>query len=175
MTWYKARDFCTEGGMQLPTLKTLSQVEAVSKELKSRGQRKKKSEKKQFENKISTSHPLLQLVIGSGCLPRTSAGRRMDSSSGKMARQWTKPLGTVEIQMMQKKAKRRASFYTLNTANCGTGSAQTLLFYSASFLLRSPRALNNQMSPLLPPHHQQPPIVPRAHLQKERPTFWCLI
>jgi hypothetical protein len=45
VTWYKAREWCRERGMQLATLKTLSQVEAVSKELKSRGWSKKKSEK----------------------------------------------------------------------------------------------------------------------------------
>jgi hypothetical protein len=94
----------------------------------------------------------------SGCLLRTEAGRRMDSSSGRTAHQWTKPLGTVENQIKQKKAKRRASIYSLETPNCSTTAAQTLVTSSASFLLRFPRALNNEMCPLLPPHHRQPPI-----------------
>jgi hypothetical protein len=82
----------------------------------------------------------------------------MDSIAGRMARQWTKPLGTVDIHIDQAKAKRRVSGYTLEKPNCSTTPAQTLVTSSASFLLRSPRALNNQMSPLLPPHHQQPLI-----------------
>jgi hypothetical protein len=45
VTWYKVRDWCTERGMQMATLKTLSQLEEVSKELGSRGWGKKKSEK----------------------------------------------------------------------------------------------------------------------------------
>jgi hypothetical protein len=40
-TWYRARDWCTERGMQLASLKTASQVEAVSQELKKRGLSKK--------------------------------------------------------------------------------------------------------------------------------------
>jgi len=41
VTWYKARDWCTERGMQLASLKTLIQVEAVAKELENSGWRKK--------------------------------------------------------------------------------------------------------------------------------------
>jgi len=36
MSWYKARAWCTERGMQLPNLKTWRQVEAVTEELTSR-------------------------------------------------------------------------------------------------------------------------------------------
>jgi len=45
VNWYEAREWCTERGMQLATLKTLSQLEAVKKELLSRGWSKKKIEK----------------------------------------------------------------------------------------------------------------------------------
>jgi Lectin C-type domain len=55
MTWYKARDWCTERGMQLATLKTLNQLEAVAKELTSRVLSKKRA-RKRFEIKISTFH-----------------------------------------------------------------------------------------------------------------------
>jgi hypothetical protein len=98
---------------------------------------------------------LLQLRVVCGCLHRTSAGRRMDSSSGRMAHQWTNPLGTEENQIEQKKAKRRASIYPLVTPNCSTTAAHNFFASSARFLLRFPRVLNNQMSPLLPPLHQQ--------------------
>jgi hypothetical protein len=37
LTWFEAREWCTERDMQLATLKTLSQVEAVTKELENRG------------------------------------------------------------------------------------------------------------------------------------------
>jgi hypothetical protein len=92
MTWYKAREWCTERGMQLAMLKTLSQVEAVSKELTSRGHSKKKSENSDLRLKFQL-FVLLQIIMNPGCLLRTEAGHRMDSSSGWMARQWTKPLG----------------------------------------------------------------------------------
>jgi hypothetical protein len=36
VTWNEARDWCTERGIQLATLKTLTEVEAVAKELKFR-------------------------------------------------------------------------------------------------------------------------------------------
>jgi hypothetical protein len=35
-TWFEARDWCTKRGMQMATLKTLSQMEAVTRELKNR-------------------------------------------------------------------------------------------------------------------------------------------
>jgi hypothetical protein len=45
VTWYKARKWCTKRGMQLANLKTLVQVEAVAKELRSRVWGKEKSKK----------------------------------------------------------------------------------------------------------------------------------
>jgi hypothetical protein len=99
--------------MQLVTLKTLRQVKAVTKELHNYIEFcKKKSHEKAIEIEIKfATFRFLCLQIGSitGCLLRTLAGRRMDSSSGRMARQWTHTLGTVDNQMMQKKAERRAS------------------------------------------------------------------
>ena len=59
--------------------------------------------------------------------------------------------------------------------NCGTQAAHALLASSARFLLRSPPALNNQMSPLLPPHHLRPPIVTcklDKRMWRECATFW---
>jgi hypothetical protein len=101
----------------------------------------------------------------------------MDSSSGRMARQWTNPLGQVDNQIVQKKAKRRASIYTLDTPNWSTTAAQAFITSSANFLLRSPRALNNQMSPLAAA--PAPPTTPDIHMQKldkrmgrECATFW---
>jgi len=73
-----------------------------------------------------------------------------------MTRQWTKPLGTVDNQMMQKKAKRRVSFYTLETPNWSTKAAQVIIASSARFLLSSPRAFHNQM---LTSHHPTSPNI----------------
>jgi hypothetical protein len=84
------------------------------------------------------------LQIGFGYLHRTQAGR-LDSSSGMTARQWTNPICTVEIQMMQAQAKRSASISTLDQTNSATGRAHQLLTSFASFLLRSTRAFNNQL------------------------------
>jgi hypothetical protein len=42
-TWYKARDWCDERGMQLASLKNVTLTEAVTQELKSRGCKKIKN------------------------------------------------------------------------------------------------------------------------------------
>jgi len=70
--------------MKLPTLKIKSQLEAVTKELKRRDYSKKKRGKSdlRFKSKLFV---LSQVMIISGCRLRTEAGRRMDSSSGRMA------------------------------------------------------------------------------------------
>jgi hypothetical protein len=140
VNWHKARDWCTERGMQLVTLKTLSQLESVDKELKSRGHSKKECDsdlRLSFQN-----FALLQIISNSGYLLRTQLGRRLDSISGRTARQWTIPLGQVDNQMRQAQATRCALVYTLEKPNCSTGSVHTMLTSCAKFLLRSPRAFH---------------------------------
>jgi hypothetical protein len=101
--------------MQLATLETISQVEAVTKELKNRGFRKKEQT---IEGDLRLKLKLSALLQNmSGCLHRKSA-RSMDSSSGRMARQCTNPCGTVESQINQ--AKKPASYCTLSTPKCWT-------------------------------------------------------
>jgi hypothetical protein len=102
------RDWCTKRGMQMSTLKTLSQMEAVSKELMNLIGKNRTKIESDLRLKLKL-FALLQMLILSGCLLRTLAGSRMDSSSGRTARQWTNPLGTVNNQIMHAQAKRLAS------------------------------------------------------------------
>jgi hypothetical protein len=80
--------------MQLATLKTLSQLEAVSKEIESRGWSKKKSEKLIFEIKIYNFFLCCRLSCLGVCF-----GHRPDAA-------WTVPVGGWHVSGQRHLAKR---------------------------------------------------------------------
>jgi hypothetical protein len=105
--------------MKMPTLKTSHELEQVSEQLKQRLPSNKIYQILIWRFEIFNFFALSQLM-DFGWLPQTKAGHRMDSSGGRTARQWTMRRGGKDNQIMQKKAKRRASICKLNTAICST-------------------------------------------------------
>jgi hypothetical protein len=179
VTWYDASDWCAERGMQLPSLKTLSQVQAVENELRNSGYRKQKIDR-DIEIKIETFCSVTGnhwFWVSASDIGRTPHGQYQWADGTPVDRStW------YSGQPDDARAGKETCVYlrTGYTPNWATTPAQTLCTSSARFLLRSPRALNNQMhtfSPQCPRTTNNPRLshanLTSAHLWKERPTFWC--